>query len=639
MNDVTTLPISPQSFWMSVALLGFLAVSVLIYGALSGLGKDHRPALWEQVSDRWLLPTILMGLLWLGLFFLTIAAAYVGVWQAIQPKGQAVQPGLGLGALLAALLGAPFVIWGTWLKYQTVRYQKEGHITDRINKAVEQLGAEKTVKVRAKDDDGKDITIEETRPNIEVRIGAILSLERIAQDSTIHDKGRDHVRVMEILCAYVRENSNARKPEEFPEPEWKPRPIYSDESDLFHYETSSRQQMRKTRFGDGGSTSKAWKWAQHLSEPSADVVQALLVMGRRTAEQRQVEAAWPNMPEASTVWPFDLPYPQFPEGPEEVPANLLKLEEYKEKVRKWNLSIRLYSGYRLELQRSNLQGADLSPKRDDATDSVFSGAILTEARLEGANLSRTRIVGTRMSNAKLLGADLSYAKAEGVDLQGALMEGSEIYEASLQSGTFMHAKIDGSNAAGVKLDGAILADAQLEGAYLGNARIRMADLTRSSLEGASLAFARAELSSFRSANMKWTSLLRTLMNGADLSEANLDGAFLEQTDLHGTRLSGARMKYSLIWGARLEAASDTVGLVLSGAAAHDVSLESLNPAEQRYSEMFADASVTLPFGVMRPDHWPTWELQWHGENGFRSEVNKWRADPAGYVPPLPPARQ
>jgi hypothetical protein len=40
-----------------------------------------------------------------------------------------------------------------------------------------------------------------TEPNIEVRIGAILSLERIAQDSTRYDNGRDHVRVMEILCA------------------------------------------------------------------------------------------------------------------------------------------------------------------------------------------------------------------------------------------------------------------------------------------------------------------------------------------------------------------------------------------------------------------------------------------------------
>ncbi|SPF80880.1 pentapeptide repeat-containing protein [Pseudoprimorskyibacter insulae] len=42
----------------------------------------------------------------------------------------------------------------------------------------------------------------ETVPNLEVRIGAIYALERISQASD-----RDHVRVMEILCAYVRETS------------------------------------------------------------------------------------------------------------------------------------------------------------------------------------------------------------------------------------------------------------------------------------------------------------------------------------------------------------------------------------------------------------------------------------------------
>ncbi len=41
-----------------------------------------------------------------------------------------------------------------------------------------------------------------TEPNLEVRIGAIYALERIAQDSL-----RDHIQIMEILCAYVRENA------------------------------------------------------------------------------------------------------------------------------------------------------------------------------------------------------------------------------------------------------------------------------------------------------------------------------------------------------------------------------------------------------------------------------------------------
>lgn len=302
MDTVTTLPISPIYFWTAFALLGILTVSALIYWALSGIGRDRPPPIWENLHDRWAGPTIFLGLVWLGLFTLTIIAAYVGVWQAIYAKGEAGQPNLGLGALLAALLGAPFVIWGTWLKYQTVRFQKEGHMTDRISKAVEQLGAEKKV-----DRIGRSVTIwtgkpvrisypeerifefmekprtkigsperhthynhetddalegnwcdvvswpdertviewqnqpvlpektealgavgswtvySESVPNIEVRIGAILSLERIAQDSTSHDRGRDHVRVMEILCAYARENAKAAslepQPDDAPAPE------------------------------------------------------------------------------------------------------------------------------------------------------------------------------------------------------------------------------------------------------------------------------------------------------------------------------------------------------------------------------------------------------------------------------------
>ena len=49
-------------------------------------------------------------------------------------------------------------------------------ITDRINAAVLGLSAVKTVKVT---EDGQ--VVERTEPNIEVHIGAILALERIAK--------------------------------------------------------------------------------------------------------------------------------------------------------------------------------------------------------------------------------------------------------------------------------------------------------------------------------------------------------------------------------------------------------------------------------------------------------------------------
>lgn len=134
-----------------------------------------------------------------------------------------------LGLMVAALIGIPFLIWRTSVAQKQVNISEQGQITDRINKAVEGLGAEKVTKtidetprykrhnedwLRDKDGepipaerpDGKPIidriTYEKTTPNLEVRIGSIFALERIAQDSP-----RDHIQIMETLCAYIRENS------------------------------------------------------------------------------------------------------------------------------------------------------------------------------------------------------------------------------------------------------------------------------------------------------------------------------------------------------------------------------------------------------------------------------------------------
>ncbi len=63
---------------------------------------------------------------------------------------------------------------------------EQGLITDRINKATEGLGKNH----------------ENGEPILEIRIGAIYALERIAKDSE-----RDHIQIIEVLCAYIRTNS------------------------------------------------------------------------------------------------------------------------------------------------------------------------------------------------------------------------------------------------------------------------------------------------------------------------------------------------------------------------------------------------------------------------------------------------
>lgn len=119
---------------------------------------------------------------------------------------------------LAAILAAPFVVWRAFVGQKLANIAEQGLITDRITKAVEQLGAEKTVQRiydRDKNTTAPDGPEETTQnryystsksvPNLEVRLGGIYALERIAQDSE-----RDHITVMEILCSYVRENADVR---------------------------------------------------------------------------------------------------------------------------------------------------------------------------------------------------------------------------------------------------------------------------------------------------------------------------------------------------------------------------------------------------------------------------------------------
>jgi uncharacterized protein YjbI with pentapeptide repeats len=146
------------------------------------------------------------------------------------------------------MIGAPFVIWRTMVAQKQTDVAEQGMITERIMKAVEGLGAEKIIK----DEQG-----EKTVPNLEVRIGAIYSLERIAQDSL-----RDHIQIMEILCAYVRENAPAG--------------------------------LSKTKPKNLGLSSFILRhpistWAQELSPPRVDLQVILDVLGRRTRIQIQSE--------------------------------------------------------------------------------------------------------------------------------------------------------------------------------------------------------------------------------------------------------------------------------------------------------------------------------------------------------------
>ncbi|MCU0912132.1 MAG: pentapeptide repeat-containing protein [Rhodobacteraceae bacterium] len=410
---------------------------------LDWLGLSAEP---DFRRARWLggLVSLLIALL-IGLALVAAGAVLV---HTIRQSGDAANagPNLGAGALIAALLGAPLVVWATWLRHRALSFQKEGHITDRINKAVEMLGAEKVVKVPGKDADGRDITVERTEPNIEVRLGAILSLERIAQDSTAYDRGRDHVRVMEILCAYVRENAPAEGLEDHPFGEWEPL-----KDNPTPEERAAHEEMRKERFGDLPSDSKVGAWAKGLPTPRRpDVVLALKVIGRRTARQRVVEAAWPDPPTRETVWPFDIPCPALPDEPGEASETALtpaEVEAYRRKLDAWKKRVGQYRGYELDLRETNLRRHNLSAM-------TLSGANLRGTRMEGARLWEARMEGADLWEARMEGADLWEARMEGADLREARMDGVNLWEARMEGADLWKARMEGADLWGARMEGA-----------------------------------------------------------------------------------------------------------------------------------------------------------------------------------------
>jgi uncharacterized protein YjbI with pentapeptide repeats len=144
------------------------------------------------------------GLLLLGAVFagLLVAVQRVPEWQtkrasvrssAVNPEAKTTPEDVAaiqneMRKTLLQEVGGAFALFALYLTFRRVKVAEQGHITDRYTKAIEQLGALNAA----------------SKPNVEVRLGAIYALERIAFDSP-----RDHWPIMEVLTAYVRQNAPA----------------------------------------------------------------------------------------------------------------------------------------------------------------------------------------------------------------------------------------------------------------------------------------------------------------------------------------------------------------------------------------------------------------------------------------------
>ena len=335
----------------------------------------------------------------------------------------------GLTAVLGAIIALPFTIMRLLLNRKQTETAEQGMITDRINKAVAGLGEEKIqsrlmqqvsytstgtamVEVLGRGDEPSNYVdpdsakygdwqvVQRTVPNLEVRIGAIYALERIAQDSA-----RDHVQIMEILCAYIRENAPAREAPTWPELE-----MLESEQD------EPLEKGWEARLADFRTRQKAMIDGVICR---TDILAALSVIGRRTAHQRQLEAAWGTENETAP-FTFDNDYPDaktmLPDDDHD-PKALAQFEAEKDT---WDAEAHGYKGYRLDLRDTNLRGADLS-------DLNFTGAKFQGAQMQAANLEAAQMQGAILCDAHMQGADLNEARiSSDTDLTAVIFQGAAV---------------------------------------------------------------------------------------------------------------------------------------------------------------------------------------------------------------------
>ena len=241
-------------------------------------------------------------------------------------------------------------------------------------------------------------------PALDVRLGGIYSLERLAQESP-----EDHGPIIEILAAFVREHAP-----------WPAR---------------AGAQAGDGDGHPGGSVAGA-HGREHRARPATDVQAAVTILGRRTiAHDTDPPIGLPHTALAGAM----LTGAQL-EGALLSGANLEGADLFKANLRA------------ADLEGANLRGAGLLLA--NLNDTVLWGANIEGARLYGANLE-----GAALKGANLRGAGLTGASLKDAGLHSSVLTGADLTGANLEGAGLDGANLDGANLDGASLKGAVLLNA------------------------------------------------------------------------------------------------------------------------------------------------------------------------------------
>lgn len=269
------------------------------------------------------------------------------------------------------IAGGLSLIAGAYFALQKLNVSREDQITDRFTRAIEQLGNE----------------------HLEVRLGGIYALERIAKDSS-----KDQETVMEVLTAYFREKASKQKT--------KTKDTGEEKDELVDEEINLNV------------------------EPiilNEDMQAILTILARcKWIDLTRVDLSRVNLKEHYL-------YQSRLNKAKLIQANLSKAILIEADLRKTNLSTAKLT--MTNLSRANLSKANLSYANLDGVS--LMGANLRHADLSGALLRAVKIsgdsFGPHFRQADLREANLSRADFSGAWLNKANLSGADLFKTNMRT--------------------------------------------------------------------------------------------------------------------------------------------------------------------------------------------------------------
>ena len=274
--------------------------------------------------------------------------------------------------LVQALAGA-ILLFGLYYTGRTYVLNREGQVTERFTRAIDQLGNEKS---------------------LDVRLGGIYALERIANESA-----RDHWPIIEVLTAFVREHArwvaaNAN------------RALETDvKAVLTVLGRRNRAHETADQFLDLTGTNLRGAKLNEAPLEGADLREAHL-------EGANLDRAHLEGANLDRVHLED--------------ATLIGAHLERARVRAAHLNGA--NLYRAHLKYASLYRAHL--ERAGLIEAYLEDANLSTAHLEDANLREAHLERARLDRADLEGASLLGAHLEGANLREAHLEGADLREVS-----------------------------------------------------------------------------------------------------------------------------------------------------------------------------------------------------------------